>query len=283
MASEAPSSSRASSPIFDDDNQFNFQAFFIKKTQSGPPSSRRKGRQSYRCLHCDWENIYKGNCKHHALTQHRRLIQQLRYSSSQSSQGTSVDSFIQPRSSTTTLRNVFNRQHYIEAIVSLLTRRRVSFSAVDWDELKELALACNPAIEDCLITSRRTVMRHIAANFTLYSVQLAENLQAAISKIHISTDLWTSPHRHGVLAVCAQWVDKDYQLRKALLGLPEVRHAHNGENQATAITTILDKFEISNIGYHTGDNATSNNTCLEHLARALKAKHNVGYTVFEYY
>jgi hypothetical protein len=158
-------------------------------------------------------------------------------------------SLAQPR----LLRNVFNRQKYVEAIVCLLTRRRVAFSPVEWDELAELALACNPTIEDHLTTSRRTVLRYIAANFALYEVQLRENLQGAVSKIHLSTDLWTSPHRHGVLAVCAQWVDKDYRLRKALLGLPECRHDHSGETQATTIAAVLQQFEISNVGYYTGD------------------------------
>jgi hypothetical protein len=73
---------------------------------------------------------------------------------------------------------------------------------VEWDELKDLELACNPAIEDSLITSRRTVMRYIAASYEFYAAQLVESLQSAISMIHLSSDLWTSPHRHGMLAVC---------------------------------------------------------------------------------
>ena len=188
---------------------------------------------------------------------------------------TLIESFVQPRSSEAALRNVFNRQQYIEAIVGLLTKCRIAFSAVEWDELAELALACNPAIEDSLITSRHTAMWYITANFKLYAVQLKESLQSAVSKIHLSTDLWTVPHRHGVLAVCTQWVDKDYQLQKALLGLPECRHSHSGETQATAIAAVLQQFEISNVGYYTGDNATSNNICLESLSQILKAEYGV--------
>ncbi|PVH98906.1 hypothetical protein DM02DRAFT_656872 [Periconia macrospinosa] len=43
-------------------------------------------------------------------------------------------------------------------------------------------------------------MRIIDANFTLYASRLRETLGDAQSMIHISTDLWTSPHRHGMLA-----------------------------------------------------------------------------------
>jgi hypothetical protein len=116
--------------------------------------------------------------------------------------------------------------------VGLLTRRRLPLTAVEWNELKDLALACNPAIGDLLITSRRTMARLIAANYDLYIEKLKDSLSTAPSQIHISSDLWTSPHRHALLAVCAQWVDSNYKLQKALLGLPECRFTHSGEHQA---------------------------------------------------
>ncbi|KFA54527.1 hypothetical protein S40293_09905 [Stachybotrys chartarum IBT 40293] len=101
--------------------------------------------------------------------------------------------------------------------------------------------------------------------------QIKDKLAIASSPIHISTDLWTSPHRHALLAVCAQWVDQDDQLQKALLRLPECRDNHSGERQAGLIMSILETFGItSKLGYHSGDNATSNDTCLESIARRLK-------------
>ena len=148
------------------------------------------------------------------------------------------------------LRNSFNQQAYREAIIGLLTRRRMPFSAVEWSEMKDLALACNPAIEDLLIASRRTTVRYIASNYELYKGQIRYSLSSAISPIHISSDLWTSPHRHSLLAVCAQWVDPDYQLQKALLGLPECRNSHSGEKQADLILGVLTEFEIqSKLGW----------------------------------
>src|SRR5260370_39816248 len=75
-----------------------------------------------------------------------------------------------------------------------------------------------------------------------------------------------------MLAVCAQWVDRDFKLRKALLGLPECQFSHSGETQAALIVEVLRRFGISKVGYHTGDNATSNDTCLESLSRMLEAE-----------
>ncbi|KAM5357119.1 hypothetical protein ACJZ2D_016598 [Fusarium nematophilum] len=72
-----------------------------------------------------------------------------------------------------------------------------------------------------------------------------------------------------MLAVCGQWVDKGYELRKALLGLLECRKDHSGESQAGLIANVLGRSEIRRVGYHTGDNVSSNNTCLEALSKKL--------------
>ena len=114
-------------------------------------------------------------------------------------------------------------------MIGLLTRRRVPLSAIEWEELEQLCLAYNPAIKDELITAQTTVVRYIAANHKLYREQLSTSMTTAMSPIHISSDLWTSPHRHSMLAVCAQWVDRDYQLQKALLELLELRNSYSGE------------------------------------------------------
>jgi hypothetical protein len=260
MVSESSSvpSTPSSNPDFID-----VERFFTRE--------KAKPRALYVCLYCKaspWRDGYKGNARRHIRNHHPYLIG---LSSRQNRSQQSLDTYI--TSSTTpsaaALRNAFNRQAYVDAIIGLVTRRRVAFSMVEWDELKDLALACNPAIEDSLITSRRTVMRYISASYELYADHLAQSLQSAVSMIHISSDLWTSPHRHGMLAVCGQWVDKDYGLRKALLGLLECPKDHSGKSQAGLIADVLKRFGIRRVGYHTGDNATSNNTCLEALSEKL--------------
>ncbi|KAG6997076.1 putative AC9 transposase [Fusarium oxysporum f. sp. conglutinans] len=163
-------------------------------------------------------------------------------------------------------------------MVGLLTHRRLPFSAVTWDEMQDVMLACNPAIEDLTMTSRHEAMRHITANFSLYQSQLKAKLQSAVSKVHISSNLWTSPHCHGVLAVCARWVDEDCRPRRALLSLPEIRHSHSGEHQSRLIFSTLDLYDIANqLGCHTGDNAASNDTCLQHLSTRLRQDRNINW------
>jgi hypothetical protein len=77
----------------------------------------------------------------------------------------------------------------MEAIVSLLTRRMLPFSMVTWDEMREIILAANPAIEHMLLKFRHVAMKHISSNFDLYSSQLRVKLHGSQSMIHIATDL----------------------------------------------------------------------------------------------
>lgn len=248
----------------------------ITKERSNTRGRCSRGKTIYTCTVCrDKRYDHKANAANHVRNNHPVTS---RCTRSVSGTQRSISTHFRPVASEDALRNAFNPQAYQEALISILTRRRVPFSAIEWDELQQLALACNPYITDSLITLRRTMVRYIAANYEFYSCEIKERLIAASSPIHISTDLWTSPHRHSLLAVCAQWVDKDYKLRKALLSLPECAESHSGEAQAQAVIDTLEKYGIqSKLGWHTGDNATSNDTCLEFIQRKLMSRHKVSY------
>ncbi|TXB97466.1 hypothetical protein FocTR4_00012139 [Fusarium oxysporum f. sp. cubense] len=54
------------------------------------------------------------------------------------------------------------------------------------------------------------------------------------------------------------------------------RVIHSGERQATLMAEAIEEYGIAKqIGYHTGDNATSNDTCLKHLSQMLQDKYGL--------
>lgn len=235
------------------------------------------GRLHYLCLHCSWDNRYKGNCTLHAISKHRNLIQDAEDASQPSTVETqsSIAQWITKSASDSSLRHCFDRQRYIEALISLICHRRSPFSSVEWDEIEELVLAANPAIRDLLTISRRSIGRHINSTFNYYKYQLFDTFSNCRHRIHFATDLWTSPHRRGVLGITVQWVSNDFKLQRALIGLRECRYSHSGEAQANIITTVLQEYGIFNLGYYTGDNATSNDKCLQFLSQRLAHEHQV--------
>ncbi|KAF1988699.1 hypothetical protein K402DRAFT_391415, partial [Aulographum hederae CBS 113979] len=146
-SSQAEASSTLTPLAFE---SFPFEAFFkatYPNSDTAKPSGKRNttGKVQYECLHCPadarWSNNKKDNSISHAKRKHQDIIGALSLEDSISFE--------------------YDRQQYTEAIVGLLTRRRLPFSAVKWDELQALVLSANPAVEDLLITSRHEAMRQI--------------------------------------------------------------------------------------------------------------------------
>lgn len=268
----------------------NVWDFFVKQPR------QLKGRSEYLCPRCDNEPTpfivsSTTNARNHLKSKHPKAFARLQpplntpsslpsrsseIPQTPISQQPAITNFFNTGAASKTIRAGFNRDQYIESLIAMICRRRLAFSAVEWPEMKAFALSLNPAVEDQLVVSRRTLMRYMEANQDVYRVILKSNLKSAMSKIHISADLWTSPHRHAMLAVCAHWVDANYNLQTALLGLPECPNDHSGQAMAELIHDQLEEYEIEDsFGYFIGDNASSNNTCLEHLAVLLSGKNEV--------
>jgi hypothetical protein len=85
--------------------------------------------------------------------------------------------------------------------------------------------------------------------------------------------MWTSPNHKALQAICVHFVDADTRkLCKALIGLPEHRGSHGGEEQAAAFWPIAEEFNIvGKIGYFTGDNHGSNDKMCRAISRKLEA------------
>ena len=270
----------------------NFWDIMIRKHPDvdNPRSNGQKrktaGNQEFRCKIClNWRptpskwNAVQHCLRSHPVSQLSQLFQQ--HLNDPNELDTPLSRVLLP--SISSLHRTFNREAYKEALIGLLTRRRLPFTSVEWPEMQALLLAANPECGDQLIKSRRTVVRLIAANYVMYRDQLQDTLTMARSPIHLQTDVWTSPHRKGMLAICAQWVNHEYKLQKALLGLVELPGDHSGSSQADLILQVLKQYNItSNLGWYTGDNATSNDTCLETLASRLLEEHQVSFLHFLY-
>ena len=88
-------------------------------------------------------------------------------------------------------------------VIDLFTRQRIPFSLLEWKEFKDICFACNLDVEDLFISSWQQIIYLVLQNYQFYHCQIKELLRGAAGLIHLSIDLWTSPHRHAMLAVCA--------------------------------------------------------------------------------
>lgn len=101
---------------------------------------------------------------------------------------------------------------------------------------------------------------------------LKGTLHLAKSKIHLSTDTWTSEEGTNYVAVVAHFLDEKHKLQTALLDLRPLKGLHTGENIAKVMSTVIESYDIPAIvGFFIMDNASSNDTCIEELAKQYPA------------
>src|SRR6266480_1610065 len=172
------------------------------------------------------------------------------------------------------LRNTINQKAFLEAQCLLITRRRLPRNFVNWPEFHALLYTVNPLSPEVTISASSTASAYIEKSFKRHQETIKRTLHKSRSLIHFSINLWSAPGAKSLFGAHVQWVDDQFKLRKALLGLPQVTFSHSGENQAAHLMDIIQEFELAHlIGYFTTNNASSNNTLLETLAKNLLVKY----------
>ena len=58
-------------------------------------------------------------------------------------------------------------------------------------------------------------------------------LQSAISSIHFTLDIWTSPNAHALLGIVSHYTNEQGALKQSILAMKELRGEHSGENLAS--------------------------------------------------
>ena len=128
----------------------------------------------------------------------------------------------------------------------------------------------NPVANRMLPDSDSTIKSHAEGLFAEGKERLRHILATAISDIHITCDMWTSPNHLGLLVVVAHFTGEDLKLHAVTLGLKELEGDHSGQNQAVYVLIVLEDFGIRNkLGYMVMDNAASNNQLIATVATTL--------------
>lgn len=175
-----------------------------------------------------------------------------------------------------TLRSVINVDAFREAQMLLSAHKHLPLNFVAWPEYQALLTAINPAVQEFLTDSGNTVAGDLNRAYDAHRESVQRSLSRARSRVHIAMDVWSSPQRKAYIAIHAQWVDESYKLRKALLGLPNLRRAHAGAAMVPHLMKTIRQFDLAQrIGCFTGDNDAKNDTCLRQLAVELSREFDV--------
>ncbi|KJZ69673.1 hypothetical protein HIM_09274 [Hirsutella minnesotensis 3608] len=248
----------------------------------GDEDTHQNSQRLWYCQHCHsptWRTVSTTSAKRHMQNDHGIVIDEEERPSKKALQQSLELAFLRvddknremvSRDEEAILRNAIELDAFYEAQIQLITRRRLPFNCVSWPEYQALLCSINPRAEEMLVQSGNTVLAHVELSYNVHRKNIKAQLRAVKSQINFSIDLWSSPHRKAFLGICAQWVDESYELREALLGLPNVQRSHSGEMVSRHLLDTIRYFDIAgNVGYFTSDNASSNDTCMRALSNAL--------------
>lgn len=168
------------------------------------------------------------------------------------------------------LQKVVRREACRRAVIELIVVGNLPFRIVEMPQFHTFCASLNPVALDFLPTSHSTVASILHNLFQESQDTVRKRLQSALSDIHLSIDIWTSPNNYLFLAVCAHFVDNNEQPRKALLALSNVS-GHSGDNQWDALLPVLKDYGISHkIGAVIADNSSTNDTLCRYMSHYFK-------------
>ena len=151
--------------------------------------------------------------------------------------------------------------------------RNIAFDHVRDQAFRTFLEYVNPIANRVLPDSDSTVKIHAEALFVEGKRRLRHILATALSDIHITCDMWSSPNHLGLLAVVGHFTSEKGVLHSVTLALVELQGEHSGENQAAVILDVLVDFGIRNkLGYLVMDNVYSNDTLIATIAASLHAE-----------
>lgn len=158
-----------------------------------------------------------------------------------------------------------------KAITELVACCDLPIAIPESPRLRQVLNIWNPILtEQLLPKSDTTMMRWLIEAFTENLAAVKKQLHGAISKIHLSADLWTSPNQKGLLAVVTHFVDRDYQLRTRLIALRILNGRHTGENIQHHLHQVITDFDLrDSLGWLTFDNDETDDKATRLLFRPL--------------
>ncbi|KAJ2921202.1 hypothetical protein H1R20_g15892, partial [Candolleomyces eurysporus] len=175
----------------------------------------------------------------------------------------------------------FTHDGFIDALVDFIVADDQSINVIESVFFRRLLLLLRKELRDEDIPHRTFVRNHIRRRWDIYMDELRGELQNAVGKISLTTDLWSDTNLCPFMAVTAHWIEAktvqtaegpvtSLNLRADLIAFHNLPGRHTGEHLGTALLHVLDRLKIvGKIGWITVDNASNNDTMMEHLAVLL--------------
>lgn len=165
----------------------------------------------------------------------------------------------------------FDKDRFQRLLLEWVVDANISFRQPEHWRLRRVFEYLNPSVAATNAhISHNTVRQRIVDLHLRHKLQIINHLKAVPGQIHIAFDGWRSRNRHALYGIVCFYINNDGSPSKLVLGLPELKISHSGENVAAQIVEILESYEIlEKVGYITLDNAANMDTAAEEVAEKL--------------
>jgi hypothetical protein len=255
---------------------------YCRKPSEDEPERDEQNRKLYYCALCSYNAPITTNMRYHFQSKHQieadkpiprtkataaSQLRELWKQASIDNQANEIGSLV--------LKGVLNQQVLNQALVNLIVVRNLSFRIVESPEFHAFCQALNPESVNYITTAHSAVSKSIQESFQSQKDIVRKEVQSALTDIHLSIDVWTSPNNHLLLAICAHFLDSKERRVKALLALRTIAN-HGGEEQWNTILPVLQDYAIvRKLGVIIADNSTTNDTLCRTISQYLLDNENL--------
>jgi hypothetical protein len=146
----------------------------------------------------------------------------------------------------------------------------IAFFMLENAYFRELICRLNNSLGSLLPRASSTIRNWVKEEYKRQKEQLQLELKDALSNVHISFDMWTSPNSYAIISIYSHFINKRGKRKIRLLAFRRLYGTHSGDNQATALLEVINEFGLeSKIGYFVCDNAKSNDTAVDAVLKKL--------------
>lgn len=141
----------------------------------------------------------------------------------------------------------------------------VAIAMIENAFFRDLLWLLNPSIAALLPYARATLRHWIFAEYERRKMVVKAELSSAVSNIHFSFDIWTSPNYYSILGLYSHFVDRHGTRQRRLIAFRRVIGRHSGENIAPVLIEIIRDWDIParRVGWFQSDNASPNDIAID--------------------
>lgn len=108
-----------------------------------------------------------------------------------------------------------------DILIWMVTENNLAFRLVKSSSFHAWCQLLNPLSGRCVTTAHSEVSKKLSISWQSQKDIVRKKTQSALSSVHLSLDIWTSPNRYSFLGICAHFVEgsNQEQLSKVLLDM----------------------------------------------------------------